>query len=111
MLTRGFKKADLLSYQPKFYTDKLERHKTLLGGVAQIMLMVLNLAGIIYFGKDICQRTNPNVIQSMDKQIMKPEMRFTEKYSMYTSVMDATLGVPFRNESILHPLQNCEFDR
>jgi hypothetical protein len=100
MITNFLQQADFLSYQPKLYTKGHERFRTVYGGLAQLILILLNIVGIIYFAKDIYQRTNPNVVQSSGKEVFKPPIPFLQKYSVFITVMDSSLGIPFRNDSI-----------
>jgi hypothetical protein len=100
-MTRGLiKKLDFISYQPKLYTLGDERYKTVLGGITQLMLGLIFLAGMIYFSQDIYRKINPYVIGSTSKEIYKEKIRFQSKFSVYISMMDPQLGIPFRNESI-----------
>jgi hypothetical protein len=100
MIRQLFLTIDTLSYQPKFYTLGKERYKTIWGGILQTLLLIVNFIGIIYFAKDIYQRSNPNVIQYSGKEIFKKPFLFTKGFSVYITVMDALKGIPFRNESI-----------
>jgi hypothetical protein len=100
-MTSGLLKSiDLISYQPKLYTSGKDRYKTVFGGVTQLILGIIFLAGMLYFSQDIYNRINPNVISSASKIIFKDKFRFQTKFSVYISVMDPMLGIPFRNESI-----------
>ena len=56
-MNKILKLLDTLSYQPRFYSDGNTRFKTIWGGLVNILLVLLNLLGIIYFSKDIYMRT------------------------------------------------------
>jgi hypothetical protein len=100
MLFKFLSKVDFLSFKPQFYTKGEERHKTIFGGVMQILLLILNITFIIYFSKDIYQKINPIVVKSDGMEVYKSQVDFPRVSSIFLSLIDPETNMPFIDESI-----------
>lgn len=61
-MSNWIKALDSIGIQPKITYKENNRHKTFIGGLVSIFQYIWLISGIIYFGSEIYEKTNPSII-------------------------------------------------
>jgi len=95
------KNLDYLSYSPTFYTQSSSRHKTYLGGITQILIILLYIGGISYFSQDIIFKNNPKIIEYTENDNNPPKRKLNLKdFKLAFAMTDPLKYTPYVDDSI-----------
>lgn len=84
---------DYMSNSPNLKIEGQRSYRTLIGGITNILLIVLSLIGIIYFSSQMINKTDPNVIQSsMEGHAVGP-------YPVSKTGFNLLMGIEFSNST------------
>lgn len=95
------KKSDYMSVRPTLFSKENFRYKTWVGGLFQVIIVMLYASCLIHFSKDIYFRENPIVIEYKTISKLQDEWILTQKdFSFIYALLDPTTNKPYYNESI-----------
>ena len=91
-LSRFFYSIDLLSLPPQLKVNQQNSYKTLLGGLTSLLLILLTIASVGYFGKDLISKKDPTtIVSAYDYQ----DLRFNvgiDGYYLFMAIEDSNFN-------------------
>ena len=89
MLSNLLLKCDVLSPAPKLKVNKQSAYNTIAGGVISIIIFLLTMTGVIYFGRELLIKEKPFVVTS-DKEYdgFGPYSIDIDSFYFYVAVQD-----------------------
>jgi hypothetical protein len=96
-------KIDFLSYKPTLFINSHERYRNIFGGIISIIIILLSLLCLIYFGLDLFLKSVPNVIiskKSFENIEVGPYPLSDKNYSIFTGILTPDQSEYYIDESI-----------
>ena len=88
-IVSAIRKSDFLGESPKLKVNGLSSFQTFIGGFISLVLIILSLIGVGYFGKELFLKENPMVIQSIkDFDIVGPFKFGLSSFDIYAAITD-----------------------
>jgi hypothetical protein len=84
---KGLYSVDFLGYKPSIKINSKDRYQTVLGGITSLMIIILSLASVIYFGLEIVIKQQPIVVVSRENYQEIPALNVSAQgFGFYVSL-------------------------
>jgi hypothetical protein len=99
-------KADNIGLEPTFTFQSHKRYKTLIGGILSIFLYFLFIGGMLYFGRDLYERSSPMLVSSSSLNPKAAPLALTPtNFPFYIALEDSANNLNYFKDNTIYTMQ------
>lgn len=94
---------DIFGVVPFLYINKERRYGTKVGKIMTLIIILLTLSGIIYFGQELVHRKTPSVNFSLETEFHPKKVQYFTDFEFMIALQNQN-DHPFINERVYYPV-------
>jgi hypothetical protein len=106
LITNWISGIDIVGHELKFTYKGHRNYKTVIGGTLSLVIFLLSLAGLLYFGSEIYLKNNPLIISgSIFNEFPSNTSLNSNNFPFYVAVQDPTDGLKYFKDDTVYTMK------